>query len=168
TVNRMLTVRGLMLKSGTIVDATLIADPSSTKNARRERDPEMHQTKKGNQWYFGMKAHVGVDAETGLVHTVVATAANVSDVTQAHRLLHGQETDVFADAGYQGVDKRAENQGKQVAWHVAMRPGKRKALPETPWGVVMDKLEQVKARIRAKGEHAFHVIKNLFHHRKTR
>ena len=122
TVNRILTERGLMLKSGTIVDATLIAAPSSTKNARRERDPEMHQTKKGNQWYFGMKAHVGVDAETGLVHTVVATAANVSDVTQAHRLLHGQETDVFADAGYQGVDKRAENQGKQVAWHVAMRP----------------------------------------------
>lgn len=139
TVNRILTERGLMLKSGTIVDATLIAAPSSTKNARRERDPEMHQTKKGNQWYFGMKAHVGVDAETGLVHTVVATAANVSDVTQAHRLLHGQETDVFADAGYQGVDRREENQGKQVAWHVAMRPGKRRALDKRSLlGAVVD------------------------------
>ncbi|TDQ36788.1 IS5 family transposase, partial [Tepidicella xavieri] len=168
TVNRILTERGLMLKSGTIVDATLIAAPSSTKNARRERDPEMHQTKKGNQWYFGMKAHVGVDAETGLVHTVVATAANVSDVTQAHRLLHGQETDVFADAGYQGVDKRAENQGKQVAWHVAMRPGKRRALDKRTFlGQVMDALERTKARIRAKGEHPFRVLKCQFGYRKT-
>ena len=168
TVNRILTERDLMLKSGTIVDATLIAAPSSTKNARRERDPEMHQTKKGNQWYFGMKAHVGVDAETGLVHTVVATAANVSDVTQAHRLLHGQETDVFADAGYQGVDKRAENQGKQVAWHVAMRPGKRRALDKRTFlGQVMDALERTKARIRAKGEHPFRVLKCQFGYRKT-
>ncbi|CUB08211.1 Transposase DDE domain [Tepidiphilus thermophilus] len=167
-VHNLLTERGLMLKSGTIVDATLIAAPSSTKNARRERDPEMHQTKKGNQWYFGMKAHVGVDAETGLVHTVVATAANVSDVTQAHRLLHGQETDVFADAGYQGVDKRAENQGKQVAWHVAMRPGKRRALDKRTFlGQVMDALERTKARIRAKGEHPFRVLKCQFGYRKT-
>ena len=169
TVNRILTERGLMLKSGTIVDATLIAAPSSTKNARRERDPEMHQTKKGNQWYFGMKAHVGVDAETGLVHTVVATAANVSDVTQAHRLLHGQETDVFADAGYQGVDKRAENQGKQVAWHVAMRPGKRKVLDKSsPMGAILDQLERAKASIRAKVEHPFRVIKRQFGHVKVR
>jgi len=167
-INAHLAKRGLLMRQGTIVDATLIAAPSSTKNSTGERDPEMHQTKKGNQWHFGMKAHVGVDADSGLVHTVVGTAANVNDVTQAHHLLHGKETDVFGDAGYQGADKREENQGKQVRWHIAMRPGKRKALPETPWGVVMDKLEQVKARIRAKGEHAFHVIKNLFHHRKTR
>ena len=168
TINAHLAKRGLLMRQGTIVDATLIAAPSSTKNSTGERDPEMHQTKKGNQWHFGMKAHVGVDADSGLVHTVVGTAANVNDVTQAHHLLHGKETDVFGDAGYQGADKREENQGKQLSWHIAMRPGKRKALPETPWGVVMDKLEQVKARIRAKGEHAFHVIKNLFHHRKTR
>jgi IS5 family transposase len=167
-INAHLAKRGLLMRQGTIVDATLIAAPSSTKNSTGERDPEMHQTKKGNQWHFGMKAHVGVDADSGLVHTVVGTAANVNDVTQAHHLLHGKETDVFGDAGYQGADKREENQGKQLSWHIAMRPGKRKALPETPWGVVMDKLEQVKARIRAKGEHAFHVIKNLFRHRKTR
>ncbi|MES7798443.1 IS5 family transposase, partial [Cutibacterium acnes] len=156
-INAHLAKRGLLMRQGTIVDATLIAAPSSTKNSTGERDPEMHQTKKGNQWHFGMKAHVGVDADSGLVHTVVGTAANVNDVTQAHHLLHGKETDVFGDAGYQGADKREENQGKQLSWHIAMRPGKRKALPETPWGVVMDKLEQVKARIRAKGEHAFHV-----------
>ncbi len=167
-INAHLAKRGLLMRQGTIVDATLIAAPSSTKNSTGERDPEMHQTKKGNQWHFGMKAHVGVDADSGLVHTVVGTAANVNDVTQAHHLLHGKETDVFGDAGYQGADKREENRDKQVSWHIAMRPGKRKALPETPWGVVMDKLEQVKARIRAKGEHAFHVIKNLFRHRKTR
>jgi IS5 family transposase len=167
-INAHLAKRGLLMRQGTIVDATLIAAPSSTKNSTGERDPEMHQTKKGNQWHFGMKAHVGVDADSGLVHTVVGTAANVNDVTQAHHLLHGKETDVFGDAGYQGADKRQENRDKQLRWHIAMRPGKRKALPETPWGVVMDKLEQVKARIRAKGEHAFHVIKNLFRHRKTR
>lgn len=167
-VNDLLAYKGLLLKSGTAVDATLISAPSSTKNVEGKRDPEMHQTKKGNQWYFGMKAHVGVDAETGLVHTVVATAANVSDVTQAHRLLHGQETDVFADAGYQGVDKRAENQGKQVAWHVAMRPGKRRALDKRTFlGQVMDALERTKARIRAKGEHPFRVLKCQFGYRKT-
>jgi IS5 family transposase len=168
TINAQLAEKGLLMRQGTIVDATIIAAPSSTKNSTGERDKEMHQTKKGNQWHFGMKAHVGVDADSGLVHTVVGTAANVNDVTQAHHLLHGKETDVFGDAGYQGADKREENRDKQVSWHIAMRPGKRKALPETPWGVVMDKLEQVKARIRAKGEHAFHVIKNLFRHRKTR
>jgi IS5 family transposase len=166
-INAHLAKRGLLMRQGTIVDATLIAAPSSTKNSTGERDPEMHQTKKGNQWHFGMKAHVGVDADSGLVHTVVGTAANVNDVTQAHHLLHGKETDVFGDAGYQGADKREENQGKQVSWYIAMWPGKRK-VPQDAVGVVMDKLEQVKARIRAKGEHAFHVIKNLFHHRKTR
>ena len=167
-INRYLHENGIKIAKGTIVDATIISAASSTKNKSGQRDPEMHQTKKGNQWYFGMKAHVGVDAETGLVHTVVATAANVSDVTQAHRLLHGQETDVFADAGYQGVDKRAENQGKQVAWHVAMRPGKRRALDKRTFlGQVMDALERTKARIRAKGEHPFRVLKCQFGYRKT-
>ena len=98
TVNATLAAKGLLLKSGTVVDATLIAAPSSTKNSSGERDPEMHQTKKGNQWHFGMKAHIGVDADSGLVHTVVGTAANVNDVTQAHALVHGAETDVFADS----------------------------------------------------------------------
>jgi transposase, IS4 family len=168
TINAQLAEKGLLMRQGTIVDATIIAAPSSTKNSTGERDPEMHQTKKGNQWHFGMKAHVGADADSGLVHTVVGTAANVNDVTQAHLLLHGEETDVLGDAGYQGVDKREENRDKQVSWHIAMRPGKRRALPDTPWGAAMQKIEQAKASIRAKVEHAFHVVKNVFRHRKTR
>ena len=167
-INAHLAEQGLMLKEGTIVDATIIAAPSSTKNQDGERDPDMHQTQKGNQWFFGMKAHIGVDAESGLTHTVVTTAANVNDVTQAHVLLHGRETDVFADAGYQGVGKRAENQGKAVTWHVALRPSKRKALPNTLLGELLEKIEHAKASIRAKVEHPFHVVKNLFKHRKTR
>lgn len=168
TVNATLAAKGLLLKSGTVVDATLIAAPSSTKNSSGERDPEMYQTKKGNQWHFGMKAHIGVDAESGLVHTVIGTAANVNDVTQAQGLLHGDETDVFGDAGYQGVEKREENLEVPVTWHVALRPGKRKALPKNPWGERMEWIEQAKASIRAKVEHPFHVVKNLFRHRKTR
>ena len=169
TVNATLAAKGLLLKSGTVVDATLIAAPSSTKNSSGERDPEMHQTKKGNQWHFGMKAHIGVDADSGLVHTVVGTAANVNDVTQAHALVHGEETDVFADAGYQGVGKRDETQEINVNWHVAMRPGKRKVLDKsTPMGAILDQLERAKARIRAKVEHPFRVIKRQFGHVKVR
>ena len=163
TVNSTLAAKGLLLKNGTAIDATLIAAPSSTKNSSGERDPEMHQTKKGNQWHFGMKAHIGVDADSGLVHTVVGTAANVNDVTQAGALVHGEESDVFADAGYQGVAKREETQAINANWHVAMRPGKRKALDKsTPMGAIMDKLEHVKASIRAKVEHPFRVIKRQF------
>ena len=169
TVNATLATKGLLLKSGTVIDATLIAAPSSTKNSSGERDPEMHQTKKGNQWHFGMKAHIGVDADSGLVHTVVGTAANVNDVTQAHALVHGEETHVLADAGYQGVDKRAETQDIDVNWLVAMRPGKRKVLDKsTPMGTILDELEQVKARMRAKVEHPFRVIKRQFGHVKVR
>jgi IS5 family transposase len=168
-VNATLADKGLMLKQGTVVDATLIAAPSSTKNQGGERDPEMHQTKKGNQWHFGMKCHIGVDADSGLVHTVVGTAANVNDVTQASALVHGEETDVFADAGYQGVAKREEVQGIRVNWHVAMRPGKRRALnKDNPMGAVLDQLEHVKACIRAKVEHPFRVIKRQFGHVKVR
>ena len=110
-----------------------------------------------------MKAHIGVDADSGLVHTVVGTAANVNDVTQAGALVHGEESDVFADAGYQGVAKREETQAINANWHVAMRPGKRKSLDKsTPMGAIMDKLEHVKASIRAKVEHPFRVIKRQF------
>ena len=119
-----------MLREGTLVDATLIAAPSSTKNKSKERDPEMHQTKKGNQWYFGMKAHIGADVATGLVHTVVGTAANVADITQTAELLHGQETQVHADAGYTGVEKRAEIEDCDVCWHIASKRSIIKALPE--------------------------------------
>jgi len=167
-INAHLSERGLMLREGTIVDATLIAAPSSTKNEKGERDPEMHQTKKGNQWHFGMKAHIGVDARSGLVHTVVSTAANVHDVTQAHRLLHGQETEGWGDAGYQGLEQRPEHAGSPVQWFIAMRPGKRKNLPETEMGRLQDVLEYLKARIRAKVEHPFHIIKNRFGLKKTR
>ena len=165
TVNATLMAKGLLLKQGTVVDATLIAAPSSTKNQDGERDPEMHQTKKGNQWHFGMKAHAGVDADSGLVHSVATTAANAHDVTQAHALLHGEETDVFADSGYRGVEKREEIQAQHpdVNWHIAMMPGKRKVLDkETPMGAVLEKLEQAKASIRAKVEHPFRVIKRQF------
>ena len=167
TINATLIAKGLMLKAGTVVDATLIAAPSSTKNSKGERDPEMHQTKKGNQWHFGMKAHIGVDADSGLVHTVIGTAANVNDVTQGHGLLHGKETVVFADAGYLGAIKRPEATG--VDWHVAMRPGKRRALnKQSPWGRLLDKAEQVKASVRAKVEHPFRVIKCQFGFTKVR
>src|SRR5439155_26607107 len=107
-INAHLAEQGLLMRAGTIVDATIIAAPSSTKNESKERDPEMHQAKKGNQWHFGMKAHIGVDAESGLVHTVTGTAANVADVAQAHELLHGEEKAGYADAGYLGVEEREE------------------------------------------------------------
>ena len=171
TVNAKLIDRGLMLKTGTVVDATLIAAPSSTKNDKGERDPEMHQTKKGNQWHFGMKAHIGVDADSGLVHTVTTTPANAHDVTQAHALLHGQEEVVFADSGYRGVEKRQEIQDKHagVDWEIAMMPGKRKALDKTKASQALtDRIEKIKASIRAKVEHPFRVIKCQFGHRKTR
>ena len=167
-INAHLAEKGLFLREGTIVDATLIAAPPSTKNKEGKRDTEMHQSKKGNQWHFGMKAHIGVDAQSGLVHTLVGTAANVHDVTQAQALLHGDETDVFGDAGYQGVEKREENLELPVTWHVAMRPSKRKALDKSAVGELMEKLEHTKASIRAKVEHPFHVVKNLFQHRKAR
>ena len=163
TINAKLIERGLMLKTGTVVDATLISAPSSTKNDSGLRDPEMHQTKKGKQWHFGMKAHIGVDADPGLVHTVVGTAANFHDVTRACAFVHGEETDVFADAGYQGVAKRQEIQAIKANWHVAMRPGKRRALDKTsPVGALQDQLEHLKARIRAKVEHPFRVLKRQF------
>jgi len=167
-VNDLLRDKGLMLKAGTVVDATLIAAPSSTKNASGERDPEMHQTKKGNQWHFGMKAHIGVDAESGLVHTVRGTAANVNDVVEANSLLHGQETDVFADAGYQGAAKRPDAKD-DVNWHVAMRPGKRRALDKArTLDKLIDQVERIKASVRAKVEHPFRVIKQQFGHVKVR
>jgi IS5 family transposase len=168
TVNKLLVRKGLMLKQGKIVDATIIAAPSSTKNDSGTRDPEMHQMRKGKQWYFGMKAHVGSDAETGLVHTVEGTAANVADVTVASDLLHGEEEMVFADAGYQGVAKRTENTGKNVVWHVAMRPGKRRALGASRHPRILDQIERIKAQVRAKGEHAFLVVKRQFGYTKVR
>ena len=144
TVNAKLIDRGLMLKTGTVVNATLIAAPSSTKNDKGERDPEMDQTKMGNQWHFGMKAQIGVGAQSGLVHTVTTTAANEHDVKQAYALLHDEKEIVFADSGYRGVEKREEIQEQypDVDWQIAMMPGKCKALNKAkPSHALRDKLE---------------------------
>jgi IS5 family transposase len=174
-VNAHLGQRGLLMREGTLVDATIIAAPPSTKNKDHARDPEMHQAKKGNQWHFGMKAHIGVDAGSGLVHSVHATAANESDVAHTHELLHGQEERVHADAGYTGVDKRAEvieaqKQGdirEDVKWLVATKRGVIKAMPEGPLKELTVLVERKKAQIRALVEHPFHVIKNLFRYKKV-
>ena len=168
TVNDLLRNKGLMLRIGTVVDATLISAPSSTKNDSGERVPEMHQAKKGNQWYFGMQAHIGADAQSGLVHTVKGTAPNVNDVIEANGLLHVGETTVFADAGYQGAHKRPDAQSG-VTRHVAMRPGKRKAVDKsTKLGVRTDDIERLKASIRAMVEHPFRMIKRQFGFTKVR
>ena len=167
-VKAHLNANGMAMKQGTIIDATIIAAPSSTKNEKRERDPEMHQTCKGKQWHFGMKVHIGVDSESGLIHSVETTAANVHDLTPAAELLHGEETVVYSDAGYQGIEKRPEMQGRGIGFRVAMRPGKRRALPATPEGRVDDLIETAKAHFRAKVEHPFRVIKRQFGFQKTR
>jgi IS5 family transposase len=168
TVNELLTSQGLLLKVGTVVDATLIAAPSSTKNKDHKRDPDMHSSKKGEQMYFGMKAHIGADADSGLVHTVRGTSGNVHDVIEGNSLLHGDETLAFGDAGYQGVDKRPDaKQG--VKWHIAMRPGKRRALNmDNAADALLDQAEKLKAGIRAKVEHPFRVIKRQFGYVKVR
>ncbi|MBK4738736.1 IS5 family transposase [Noviherbaspirillum sp. DKR-6] len=166
TINAHLAKKGLLLKEARTVGATIIAAPSSTKNQSGERDADMHQTKKGKTWHFGMKVHIGVDADSGLVHTVVATAANTADVTQAHALLHGEETHAFGDVGYTGVDKHDKHRGRTVKWHVAMKPSRRRLLPDTPLGKLLGKL--LGKMEQAKVEHPFHVVKNLFKHRKTR
>ena len=167
-VNELLSAKGLLLRYGTVVDATLIAAPSSTKNASGERDPQMKQSKKGNQWYFGMKAHIGVDAESGLVHTVRGTSGSVNDVIEANALLHGEEAEVWGDAGYQGAAKRPDATDV-VRWNIAMRPGKRRQLDKTKRvEQLIDQLERIKASIRAKVEHPFRVIKRQFGHVKVR
>ena len=159
---------GLWLKIGTVVDATLIAAPSSTKNKDGLRDPEMHSTQKGNQWHFGMKAHIGVDGDSGLVHTVRGTSANVNDVVEGNALLHGEEEVAFGDAGYQGVNKRPDANAK-VQWRIAMRPGLRKKLDKTdPVDALVNKVEYLKASVRAKVEHPFRVIKRQFGYVKVR
>ena len=164
-INQHLADQGLMLKEGTIVDASIIAAPSSTKNRTGTRDHEMHQAKKGNEWHFGMKMHIGVDDELGLAHSLSTSAANVSDVTQAAELLHGDEQRVCGDSGYQGIDKRPEHQGRDVEWKIAMRPGKRAVLDR---GSRLARAERKKASIRAKVEHPFRYVKQVFGYAKVR
>ena len=170
SINADLTARGLLLREGTLVDATLIAAPPSTKNKEKQRDPEMHQTKKGHQWYFGMKAHIGADRDSKLVHTVVVTAANVADITKTAELLHGQEKQVHADAGYTGVEKRAEIVAleRTIDWQIARKRGQIKTMAEGAEKEMLKALEKSKASVRAFVEHPFHIVKNLFRHRKVR
>ncbi|WP_407367122.1 IS5 family transposase [Xanthomonas campestris] len=167
-VNAHLARKGQSLRSGTIVDATLIAAPSSTKNADHARDPEMRQTKKGNQWYFGMKAHIGVDEFSGLVHHVHCTAANVADVTVTHALLHGKEDSVFGDSGYTGADKREELQDCEAAFFIAAKRSVLQAIGNKRERAREQRWEHFKASVRAKVEHPFRVIKRQFGYTKVR
>jgi IS5 family transposase len=168
----MLTERGLILKKGTIVDSTIIEAPSSTKNRERKRDPDAHQTKKGNTWHFGYKAHIGVDRDSGLVHTVKATAANVSDVSETASLLHGEEETCHGDAGYLGAEKREEaiirnKKGKKIKYEIMRRPSQIKKL-STSGQYKAKKREHKKSSIRVKVEHVFGVVKGQLKYKKTR
>ena len=167
-----LEARGLLLKKGTIVDSTLISAPSSTKNAKRARDPEAHSTKKGKNWYFGYKAHIGVDKDTGLVHTVRATAANVHDVTMTSQLLNGEEQTVYGDSGYLGAEKREEavlrnKNGKKILYKINRRPSQSKKRPARSKAQIKRR-EREKSSVRAKVEHVFAIVKSRFRYRKTR
>lgn len=162
-INKHLEKKGLSFKEGTIVDATIISAPTSTKNQTGKRDPDMHQTRKGNEWHFGMKMHIGVDDALGVIHSIETTAANAHDITQTTRLLNGKEQRVWGDAGYLGIEKRDEAQQLAVDWFIAARPGTRKTL-----NGAAAKLETLKASVRAKVEHPFRIIKQQFGYSKTR
>lgn len=167
-VNAHLSRKGQSLRAGTIVDATIIAAPSSTKNKDGQRDPAMHQTKKGHQWHFGMKAHIGVDEESGLVHHVECTAANVADVSQVHKLLHGREEVVYGDSGYTGADKREALRNTTAGFRIAEKPSKLRALKHVRERRHAERWERFKASVRAKVEHPFRVIKRQFGYAKVR
>ena len=155
--------RGLMLREGTIVDATIINAPPSTKNQNRTRDSEMKQTKKGSQWYFGMKAHVGTDTDRGLVHSVTVTNAAVHDSQEMDELLHGEETSVYGDKAYSNIAKSQEFESREIEWHID-----RKGSPSHPLTQKDRTWNQEQHRIRAKGEHAFLVVKHLWGYKKVR
>lgn len=168
-----LKAKGLMLMKGTIVDSTLIAAPSSTKNEKKERDPDAHQVKKGNQWHFGFKGHIGVDKDTGLVNKIETTPANVHDVTKVADLMEGTEEEFYGDSGYLGADKREEailtnDQGKEIKYIVCARPA---SLKKRYTGAEYEKAvaaEHAKSSIRCKVEHVFAIVKGMFRFRKTR
>lgn len=162
-VNGLLTEKRLLLRTGTIVDATILAAPSSTKNATGKRDPEMKQTRKGNQWYFGMKLHVGTDAQ-GRVHHVTATHAAVADIVEMPKLLHGKERVVYGDRAYWKAADREAFESRGVRYRVNRRAaGKTKPLSER-WRLI----NRARSRTRARGEHAFHVVKRLWGFAKVR
>ncbi len=161
-VNSHLKDVGLLLREGTIVDATIIDAPTSTKNKEKRRDPEMHQVKKGNEWYFGMKAHIGTDLQ-GLTHTVICTAANVADGSLMNQLLHGEERAVYGDRAYSNIERKAQYEASGIAWRVQKMSNQYRRLTqrERAWNTRM-------SRIRARGEHAFGVVKNIWRHSKVR
>lgn len=164
-INDELLQQGLLLQQGTLVDASILSAPSSTKNKSGQRDPEMHQTKKGNQWFFGMKMHIGADDVSGAVHSQETTPANDHDITVADQLLHGEETRVWGDAGYQGIHKRGEHKGRKVDWFIAKYPGRRKQWSKDD---PREKVEPQKSSICALVEHPFCYVKQVFGYSKTR
>ena len=168
----LLMERGLILKKGTIVDSTINAAPSSTKNKDKQRDPDAHQVKKGSAWHFGYKAHIGVDKDSGLVHTIEVTSANVHDVTMTSQLLTGEEAVVYGDSGYLGADKREDavtknKSGKRIRYKLNRRPSQMKKQSARSQGQ-LKRREHEKSSIRAKVEHVFGVVKGQFRYRKTR
>ena len=171
-VVQLLTDRGLILKKGTIVDSTLIEAPSSTKNKEKRRDPDAHQVKKGNAWHFGYKAHIGTDKDSGLVHTVEVTSANVNDVTMTSQLLTGEESTVYGDSGYLGADKREvaitkNKAGEHIRYKLYRRPSQIKKHSPRAQGQ-LKRREHEKSSVRAKVEHVFGVVKGQLRYRKTR
>ncbi|NQV09820.1 MAG: IS5 family transposase [Cyanobacteria bacterium] len=162
SVNQSLSEKSVMLKEGTILDATIINAPSSTKNKKGERDPEMHSVAKGNQWFFGMRCHIGVDATSGLVHSVVSTAANVHELNTAADCIHGEERVIYGDAGHIGIEKRDAFKDCAAEMRIAMKPGQSRVLPDNAAGRLLDLIEQAKAHFRAKVEHPFRIIKCQF------
>lgn len=167
-INGHLADRGMLMREVTIMDATIIAASPSTKNKSKARDLEMHQTKKDNDWYFGMMAHIGMDADSGLFHSLMGMGANVADITDTKRLLHGEANNVFADANYAGVAKRDKLKDTDVTWHGTEKRGNLKKMKEGPHKDLVTKFERAKAQIRPKVEHPFHAVKKLFLHRKVR
>jgi IS5 family transposase len=171
-VLNLIAERGLILKKGTIVDSTFIEAPSSTKNQKKERDPEAHSSKKGNTWHFGYKAHIGVDRESGLVHHVVTTAANEHDVTVVNQLMHGDEDTLGGDSGYTGAEKRPDaitrnSKGKKIKYVICRKPSSIRKLSKSGQ-YAAKKREHEKSSVRCKVEHVFAVVKKLFGYRKTR
>ena len=160
------------MKKGTIVDSTIISAPSSTKNEEKKRDPDAHQVKKGNTWHFGYKAHIGVDRDSGIVHTVKATAANVHDVTMTSELMHGEEETLNGDSGYIGAEKRKDakvrnKSGKKIRYEINRRPSQIRKLSKSGQRKAK-KREHAKSSVRAKVEHVFGVVKGLLKFKKTR
>ena len=169
-INRVMVETGHMLKGGSVVDATIINAPSSTKNAQKQRDPEMHQTKKGNEWRFGMKCHIGVDAFSGLVHTIEVTPANVHDIAVASKLIREDDDVVYGDSGYLGLEKREEIVSDEhlsvIEYRINRRPSSLQKVSENSidWDRV---IEHLKSSVRCKVEHPFRIIKCLFGYRKV-